>query len=235
MIVRKKQIESLSFERMSFGYERRKELLHDISLQIPLGKAWHVEGPSGHGQATFLRVLGGLSTPTSGAMLINGENVTEMSFDEFLPYRLDLGYTFQSGGLLSNRTLAENMLLPHLYHKLCSPEEAEAKIRAYAERFGFANMVDQRPAFVSAGLRKLVSVLRTLMFEPSFLVMDDPFSGFDQQTAQALVRYLREIWEDGFVKTMVFTTADNTYVSEFEASILRVENGKAYLDEKAAA
>jgi ABC-type lipoprotein export system ATPase subunit len=234
-MIERKKIQSLEFERMSFGYELCQDLLHDITLQIPLGKAWHVEGPSGHGQTTFLRVLAGLSTPTSGAMVINGENVTEMSFDEFLPYRLDLGYTFQSGGLLSNRTLAENLALPLLYHKLSSLEQAEAKISAYAERFGFVKQLDQRPAFVSAGLRKLVSVLRTLMFEPSFLVMDDPFSGFDQQTAQALVKYLHEVWENGFVKTMVFTTADNAYVNEFKASILRVENGKAHLEEKAAA
>ncbi len=234
-MIERKKIQSLEFERMSFGYEWRQDLLHDITLQIPLGKAWHVEGPSGHGQTTFLRVLAGLSTPTSGAMVINGENVTEMSFDEFLPYRLDLGYTFQSGGLLSNRNLAENLALPLLYHKLSSLEQAEAKISAYAERFGFVKQLDQRPAFVSAGLRKLVSALRTLMFEPSFLVMDDPFSGFDQQTAQALVKYLHEVWESGFVKTMVFTSADSAYVNEFKASILRVENGKAHLEEKAAA
>lgn len=231
----RKTIQNIGFENMSFGYDPRRQLFHDVSLQIPLGRAWQVEGPSGHGQTTFLRILAGLSTPTSGAMLINGENVTEMSFDEFLPYRFDLGYTFQSGGLLSNRTLAENMALPILYHNLYESEEAEARIKIYADRFGFLNMLDQRPAFVSAGLRKLVSVLRTLMLEPSFLVMDDPFSGFDQQTAQALAKYLREEWGNGFLKTMVFTTSDSTYINEFQPSILRVENGKAYLEEKAAA
>ena len=76
-----------------------------------------------------MRLLAGLEQPTRGAYLINGKNVGEMSFEESLPYRLAIGYGYDYGGLIHNRTLKDNVLLPLIYHKLVSEKEAHEPLK----------------------------------------------------------------------------------------------------------
>ena len=178
-------IESMRFENVDFGYEGGPLIFENMTLDIPGNTNLLVTGAGGGGQSTLLKLLAVLVQPVSGSFLINGIDTTEMSFEEFLPFRRKIGYTFDYGGLFANRTISENLTLPLLYHKLMSPTAADEEAQRLAEEFNFMRQLHQRPAMVSGGLRKLTCVLRAFMMHPEMLVMDDPFTGIGVEKARA--------------------------------------------------
>jgi phospholipid/cholesterol/gamma-HCH transport system ATP-binding protein len=123
--MKKVSIEKLAFENATFGYSPDRPIFSNLSFELPLDRNVLITGPAGNGQSTFLKLLAVLRLPQSGSFLINGADTTQMSFEEFLPLRMQIGYTFDYGGLFANRTLMDNMMLPLLYHKICEPEVAE--------------------------------------------------------------------------------------------------------------
>ncbi len=219
------KVKSFELRELEFRYETGEAVLENVSMKLPVNSIVHVTGPTGHGQSTLLKVLSLLAEPTKGAVIVNGTSATEMSFEEFLPWRLEIGYTFESGGLLTNRTLEDNLLLPHLYHNLSDSESVKHEIKSIAARFKFEKLLDRRPALVSGGLRKLVTILRTVLLRPSFLVMDDPFSGLDPDTARGLEKLIFELRAKSEIETIYFTSRDETWPARLRAKSLWVENG----------
>lgn len=218
-------IHSLAMSGVTFGYDQGAAVLTDVTTEIPTGKVLHVTGPTGHGQSTFLKVLACLLEPKAGGILVNGANVTEMSFEEFVPIRLELGYTFEVGALLSNKSLYDNLALLLLYHNLSSVDEVERRIHAVAKRFRFDALLERRPAMVSSGLRKLISTLRPMLASPSVLIMDDPFSGLDPETARELKVFIEEMRSRGNLKTICLTSRDETWPGRLGAEPLWIESG----------
>lgn len=219
-------VENIRFEAMSFAYGAGSNILSNVDLELPTKAFVHVTGPTGHGQATLLRLMAFTIAPTAGAIHVNGQNATEMSFEEFLSIRLAIGYSFDVGGLLANRTLRENIALPHLYHKLSNADQINHEIELMAKRFRFDKVLESRPANVSGGLRKLVCALRSMMMRPSFLVMDDPFSGLDPDTAHEFENLVLEQKKSGAIETLYFTSRDEVWAGRMGAESLWVESGK---------
>lgn len=220
------KIHSLSLRDVVFSYDTGETILDGVSLELPMGGTWHLTGPAGHGQSTFLKILALLAPPTAGHILVNEFEASEMSFEEFLPWRLEIGYTFEGGGLLANRTLEENLMLPHLYHNLSDPETLRAEIHTVAERFRFAKLLGRRPATVPGGLRKLITILRPVLLRPSLLIMDNPFSGLDPEMARGLETLIRELRDKLEIETICFTSRDNAWPTRLEADSLWLEGGK---------
>ncbi len=219
------KIESLFLDQVGYQYPSGGLVLENVKLELPMNSILHVTGPSGHGQSTLLKVLALLVEPTAGVVTVNGMHASEMTFEEFLPWRLEIGYTFENGGLLANRTLEENLLLPHLYHNLSDAETVRTDIQTIAKRFRFNNLLERRPAAVSGGLRKLITILRPILLRPSFLIMDDPFSGLDPETAHELENFIFERRANGEIQTICFTSRDEKWPERLKASSLWVENG----------
>jgi ABC-type lipoprotein export system ATPase subunit len=219
------KIRSYELKEVGFRYPTGDIVLGDVSLDFSSSPIWHVCGPSGHGQSTLLRIMAFLVEPTAGSILVNGQNATEMSFEEFLPWRLEIGYTFDMGGLLANRSLMENLALPHMYHNLSVYEDVHDAIRAVAKRFRFEHLLDRRPALVSGGLRKLATILRSVLLQPSFLVMDDPFGGLDMETARELSRFIGELQKNSDIDTICLTSRLPDWPAQMGARPLWVEDG----------
>lgn len=229
------KITSVELRDLDFRYATGGAILDNVSMHVPMNAVVHVTGPTGQGQSTLLKVLALLAEPTGGSIFINGANVSELSFEEFLPWRLEIGYTFESGGLLSNRTIEDNLLLPHLYHNLSDPDLLRQEIREVATRFKFEKLLDRRPALVSGGLRKLVTILRPVLLRPSLLIMDDPFSGLDPDTSRMLEKLIFELRDKSEIETILFTSRDETWPARLKADSLWVEAGKLSLRENTAA
>jgi phospholipid/cholesterol/gamma-HCH transport system ATP-binding protein len=164
--------------------------------------------------------------PQEGSVLINGLDTSQMSFEEFLPLRTKIGYTFDYGGLFANRSLLDNMVLPLLYHKAFSFEESRQRGIDLANHFGFYNKLAERPASVTGGLRKLVSVLRTLLINPEMLVMDDPFMGVDPQNVARLIKILNDRRERGDIKHIFLTSRDQNWPKQLDCKRLILHEGK---------
>lgn len=222
MKVLRKNISSLVFENMGFSYENSRPIFDQISIELPKAKAVWVRSPGGRGKSTLLKILCGLLTPQHGKYLINGENVSEMSFEEFLSFRLNFGYGFDMGGLLNNKTVAENLILPLLYHKFVSEEDALRRVEEAIEFFGIQQVRDQRPFSVPGSLRKLTCVMRAFIHHPQVAFLDDPLTGLKQDNLNDLFHYVEEGFAQRGLRQIFFTAERAELAERFQAEELLI-------------
>lgn len=216
-------IQTLAFRNLTFRYDANPALLEDVTCELPSGENVLVEGPSGGGKSAFLKILVGLLSPTSGSYLVNGHDMSDMSFEEFLPYRKRIGYSFDFGGLLANRTLWDNLILPLQYHSELSAEVATVRVRDLVERFGLTENKDRRPAAVSGAMRKACVVARAFVMDPEMLILDDPFVGLDRATVNNLFALIHEQRHTKRLRHVFFTSRGEDYSSQLATRVLTVE------------
>jgi NitT/TauT family transport system ATP-binding protein len=170
--------------------------LDGVSLDIRAGEFISLVGRSGCGKSTLLRIVSGLISPTRGRVECMGAEVTE-PLDDF-------GIVFQSPVLLPWRSSVENVLLPI--------EMLGRDTRAYRDRahellelVGLGGFADRRPHQLSGGMRQRVAICRSLIHDPAFLLMDEPFSAVDEITREELNAVLLDVWQTSG-KTILFVT-----------------------------
>lgn len=219
------RIQSLRAEKLNFGYEQNL-ILENAECLFPQHRVIRVHGASGSGKSSVLKMIVGLLQPQSGSFLINDQAMSEMSFEEFLPYRLQIGYSFDLGGLLNNRTLIENLALPLQYHKRFSGEEIEFRIRQMLKRFELERDQRQRPSAVSGGQRKAACVARALIHDPQVLVLDDPSTGLSPQAKGALLEWIHGALREEKLQYVVLTSEDRSWYESLNTLDLELKNGK---------
>ena len=207
MMAARQAIHSFEFDRVSFAFDGAEAIFADVSCILPKTRAvWVRSQGEARGKSTLLKIMAGLLTPQTGRYLINGENVSNMSFEQFLPYRLNLGYGFDMGGLLNNKTLAENLILPLLYHKLADMSEAMTRVAAITDQFGMASVRDQRPFSVSGSQRKLTCLLRAFVHWPQVVFLDDPATGLKQDNLNELYQFVDKSYASRGLRQIFFTS-----------------------------
>ena len=215
------RIDSLRFEHAAFSYqEEGAAVFTDVTLDLPLGRTTLVSGGARQGRSTVLRVLAGLSLLTEGAYLVNGSDVTNMSFEEFLPIRKQIGFSFDFNGLLASRTIWQNLMLPLEYHRTRSPRDASLFIERICRDFGLWELRDRHPAAVPGGARKACTVARAFVMEPEMALLDDPFVALDDVAAHALIAYVREGRAAGRLRHVFFTCQDEKWASRIGCDAL---------------
>ncbi|GIG61181.1 ABC transporter ATP-binding protein [Longispora fulva] len=170
--------------------------LSDVSLDIRAGEFVALVGPSGCGKSTLLDLLGGLTRPTGGQILIDGNPVTGPG--------LDRGVVFQQYALLPWRTALGNIAFG-LEAKGVGRREREERTRHFLDLVGLDGFGDRYPHELSGGMKQRVAIARSLAFDPEVLLMDEPFAALDAQTRESLQDELLRIWERTG-KTIVFIT-----------------------------
>ncbi len=231
-------IRSLQFDNISLSHDGGHPVLQNASFDFPAGDVIWLKSDEGAGKSTLLNALAGLHNPTGGRFLLNGEDVVPMSFEEFLPYRLSIGYSFDYGGLINNRTLRDNLLLPLLYHHLCTPEEAHLRVDDLLRRFEVAKYANERPAHVPGRVRKMVVVLRSIVTHPTFLLLDDPSVGLSDDILANFISWVEESRKAGFLNTIIVSSFDDRMVRPFEHTVVALESfqlfGSSPFERKAA-
>jgi NitT/TauT family transport system ATP-binding protein len=170
--------------------------LDDVSLDIADGTFLSLVGPSGSGKSTLLDLLGGLATPTSGEVLIDGEPVRCPG--------LDRGVVFQQYALFPWRTARANVEFGLEGGSLGKRQRAE-RAREYLALVGLSGFEDRYPHELSGGMKQRVAIARSLVYDPAVLLMDEPFAALDAQTREQLQEELLRIWRRTG-KTIVFIT-----------------------------
>ncbi|MEV6677572.1 ABC transporter ATP-binding protein [Streptomyces erythrochromogenes] len=170
--------------------------LDGIDLEIRSGEFLVVVGPSGCGKSTLLDLLGGLSTPTSGRILLDGKPVTGPG--------LDRGIVFQQYALLPWRTALGNVEFG-LEATGVPRRERRPRAQEFLDLVGLTGFEDRHPHQLSGGMRQRVAIARSLAYDPDVLLMDEPFAALDAQTRESLQDELRRIWQRTG-KTVVFIT-----------------------------
>jgi NitT/TauT family transport system ATP-binding protein len=167
-----------------------------ISIDLAAGEFLVLVGPSGCGKSTLLDLLGGLSKPTSGQILLDGSPITGPG--------LDRGIVFQQYALLPWRTARKNIEFG-LEAKGLPAAERRARAEHYLELVGLHGFADRYPHELSGGMKQRVAIARSLAFDPEVLLMDEPFAALDAQTRESLQDELLRIWE-ATGKTILFIT-----------------------------
>ena len=223
------KIESLKFEALTFCHEGQDAVVRNVEFDFPMNQISWVKAEEGEGKSSLLQVIAGLQTPQSGKYLINGDNVCDMSFEEFLPYRMEIGYSFDYGGLLSNKSLFDNLMLPLLYHKVLDRKEGEARVNEMFKIFDIAKYKDERPAHVPGRVRKIACVVRSMVMNPQVLLLDDPSVGIGQDGSYILADYIHKLRKEGHLQHIFMSSYDEKFMNLFEYHIIHLDDGQLYL------
>ena len=179
-------------------------VLHGVSMQVNTGDAVAIVGPSGSGKSTLLNIIGGLDSPTSGRVVLNGRDLSGLPEKELARLRSrDIGFVFQLHHLLPQLTVLENVLLPTL--ALNEHKSADERAQALLDRVGLAERMNYMPAQLSGGERQRAAVVRALINKPGLLLADEPTGSLDQNSSATLADLLLELNEEEKVALIVVT------------------------------
>ena len=181
--------------------------LNGVHLHIERGEFIAIKGPSGSGKTTLLNMIGGLDTPTSGYVEINGTNITSLKGNALIDFRLHhIGFVFQSYNLIPVLTASENIDFIMLLQKRPAVER-KARIAELLQQVGLADKATKKPAALSGGQQQRVAIARALVPSPEVLLLDEPFSALDAFTRADLQDHLLNLWADT-KPTLILVTHD---------------------------
>ena len=186
--------------------ETEVHALNGIDVAIPRGSFSVIMGPSGSGKSTLLYLIGGLDWPTSGSILVDGQEIEKMDENELADYRRNkLGFIFQSFNLISNMTAEANVSFPLRFSGV-NKKERMARAEVLMERVGLKERIGHKPTELSGGQQQRVAVARSLINDPPLILADEPTGNLDSTSGQAIMVMLDELVKSG--KTILVATHD---------------------------
>lgn len=179
--------------------------VNGIDIEVEKGDFLSIMGPSGCGKSTLLNLLGGLDKPTSGKVLIDDTDISQMSDKELSEIRCrKIGFVFQKFNLINEMTVKENIALPVLIDKKRPDEKHLEDICSF---LGLSSKMDSTPLQLSGGQMQRVAIGRALSNDPDILLCDEPTGNLDRKTSENIIRMLSDIHEK-YSKTIIIVTHD---------------------------
>jgi lipoprotein-releasing system ATP-binding protein len=199
---------SLAIEHVRKEFPTRTEplvVLGDVSLALGDGENVAILGPSGSGKSTLLNIVGTLESPTSGRVVLNGEDPAGLDDVRLAAFRNQrIGFVFQEHHLLPQCTVLENVLVPTVAAGPTRPEAVQ-RARMLLERVGLADRLEHRPAELSGGQRQRAALARALILRPSLLLADEPTGNLDRLAADGVAELLLELQQQEQMMLVVVT------------------------------
>jgi putative ABC transport system ATP-binding protein len=201
----------------------------DVSLEIEETEFTAIVGPSGSGKTTFLNLVGGLDSPTSGHIEIGGEDIGTMRRSDRVAFRLEhIGFVFQAYNLIPVLSAQENVEFIMLLQKR-SRDERHRRARELLKSVGLADLMDRRPHELSGGQQQRVAVARALASLPSFVLADEPTANLDSESAENLLDVMERLNREQKM-TFVFSTHDPRVVKRAHR-VITLRDGRVVGDE----
>jgi len=197
----------------------------DVSFEVPSGEFLALLGSSGSGKSTLLNLIAGLDLPTSGAVIVHGQDLSKVSSLELARYRRQtVGMVFQSFNLLPRMTLEENVELPLRLAEVDRSERA-TRVRQALERVGLDKRASHRPSELSGGEQQRAAIARALVNRPKLLLADEPTGNLDSATGESILTLLREIQKNPGM-TIVMVTHERPLAERFADRLAIMGDGK---------
>ncbi|MCX2745465.1 ABC transporter ATP-binding protein [Mangrovivirga sp. M17] len=196
--------------------------VNNVHLHIEKGEFTALVGPSGSGKTTLLNLLGGLDTPTSGKVWIHGKDLSTLSKNKLIDFRLhNIGFVFQAYNLIPVLTARENIEFVMLLQKE-SKKERKDRIEQLLKETGLEDQGDKKPSELSGGQQQRVAVARALASKPQFVLADEPTANLDSKTAGNLLDMMAKLNKDEGM-TFIFSTHDQRVIDRARRVITLVD------------
>jgi len=216
----------LNMKSASKSYRHRGKTitaLDNVTIEIPKGDFVAIVGPSGSGKSTFLLMFGGMLSPASGSVFVDGQSLYDMNSDRRAVVRREkIGFVFQTFNLVPYLTALENVQVPLFLAKLSENEQKE-RAAALLERVGLGDRLDHKPSELSIGQQQRVALARMLANDPPVILADEPTGNLDPENAESVQSFLKEANAEG--RTIVMVTHDMR-AAEIARRKLRLVDGK---------
>jgi phospholipid/cholesterol/gamma-HCH transport system ATP-binding protein len=214
----------VSLENVSLAFDR--PILKNVSFEAMSGETIVIVGESGTGKSTTLKLILRLLKPDEGRVLVDGEDITDISFEEALQIRQKMGMVFQGAALFDSMTVYENVAYPLREHTDLDETEIEARVR---EKLQFVDLdpdqvMQQYPSELSGGMRKRVGIARGMANNPEIMLYDEPTSGLDPLTTATITKLIIKLQRELGVTSIV--------VSHDIRSVFRMASKVALLSEQ---
>lgn len=205
-------------KRFPDGYEALKS----VSFGIDSGEMVFITGPSGAGKSTLFKLLAAIERPTSGSILINGQNLSALR-KSAIPYlRRNFGLIFQDQKLLFDRTVLDNVMLPLSIVGLPF-REAVRRAQAALDKVGLLDREKAHPIALSGGEQQRLAIARAVVNRPAILLADEPTANLDRKSADGILEIFRAFNQVGV--TLVISTHDPQWMAHLSPRVLRLERG----------
>ena len=204
--------------------------LNDVSINFQQGEFTAIVGPSGSGKTTFLNSIGGLDTPTSGKVVINDIDITNLKSNELIDFRLrNIGFVFQAYNLIPVLTAKENVEFIMLMQG-DSASDRKSRAEELLNAVGLTDQINRRPGQLSGGQQQRVAVARALASKPKFVLADEPTANLDSTSTSNLLDIMHRLNKEENM-TFIFSTHDQRVIDRAKR-IITLEDGKILSDKK---
>ncbi|HEU4374369.1 MAG TPA: ATP-binding cassette domain-containing protein [Telluria sp.] len=212
----------IEFQSVSKQYSAHATALRELSFSVAKGELVYLAGPSGAGKSTLLKMIAAMERPTSGTVLVNGQDIGKLR-KEGVPFlRRNLGLIFQQQKLLNDRNILANAMLPLLVTG-ASKSQAEQRARAALDKVGLLDRVKALPQELSGGEQQRVAIARAIVNRPQIILADEPTANLDRASADKVLDALRAFHSVGV--TCMISTHDEQ-VLDAAARVIHLDHGQ---------
>jgi phospholipid/cholesterol/gamma-HCH transport system ATP-binding protein len=224
-VTSKKQVIEITNLRKGFFDQ---EVLNDISLKLFDGENLVVLGKSGSGKSVLIKCIVGLLVPDDGTITVFGENIKDLDSEGLRELRKKIGFLFQSGALYDSMTVKQNLEFPLIrIKKNLNQNERNDKIKEVLEHVGLFDALDKMPSQLSGGMRKRISLARTIVVDPMIMLYDEPTTGLDPVTSDEISSLINEV-QKTYKTSSLIITHDIECARATANRIIMLHEGKVY-------
>ena len=190
----------------NIGLPSETEVLHAVDMKLHRGEFLALMGPSGSGKSTLLNLVGLLDRPTSGRILINGQDTSRLNDAEITRLRgHTIGFVFQEHHLISAFNAIENVMMPMVVDKDRGSSDIEARAMALLDRVGLAKVAHNKSMNMSGGEQQRVAIARALAMVPDLVLADEPTGNLDSKAADSVLDLMREVNRENGTSVLMVT------------------------------